>query len=79
MTNAHVVNGLDRVIVGLTNGKKLNASLIGRGFFTDIAILKIEGKGPWPKAKLAIQQKLKLVIGQLHWQSFGLENTLQQH
>ena len=29
MTNAHVVNGSDKVIVGLTNGKKINAKLIG--------------------------------------------------
>ena len=52
MTNAHVVNGSDKVIVGLTIGKKLNAKLIGQDFFTDLAVLKIEGKGPWPKAKL---------------------------
>ena len=51
MTNAHVVNGSDKVIVGLTNGKKLNAKLIGQDFFTDLAVLKIEGKGPLPKAK----------------------------
>ncbi len=33
MTNAHVVNGSDKVIVGLTNGKKLKAQLIGQDFF----------------------------------------------
>ena len=43
MTNAHVVNGSDKVIVGLTNGKKLNAKVIGQDFFTDLAVLKIEG------------------------------------
>ena len=43
MTNAHVVNGSDKVIVGLTNGKKLNAKLVGQDFFTDLAVLKIEG------------------------------------
>ena len=41
MTNAHVVNGSDKVIVGLTNGKKLKAKLIGQDFFTDLAVLKI--------------------------------------
>ena len=44
MTNAHVVNGSDKVIVGLTNGKKLNAKLVGQDFFTDLAVLKLEGK-----------------------------------
>ena len=77
MTNAHVVNGSDKVIVGLTNGKKLNAKLVGQDFFTDIAVLKIEGKGPWPKAKLGDSRKLKvgdwaIAVGN----PFGLENTV---
>ena len=77
MTNAHVVNGSDKVVVGLTNGKKLNARLIGQDFFTDLAILKIEGKGPWPKAKLGDSTKIKvgdwaIAVGN----PFGLENTV---
>ena len=77
MTNAHVVNGTDKVIVGLTNGKKLNAKLIGQDPFTDLAVLKIEGKGPWPKAKLGDSEKIKvgdwaIAVGN----PFGLENTV---
>jgi len=77
MTNAHVVNGSDKVIVGLTNGKKLKAKLIGQDFFTDIAVLKIEGKGPWPVAKLGDSTKIKvgdwaIAVGN----PFGLENTV---
>ena len=77
MTNAHVVNGSDKVIVGLTNGKKLKAKLIGQDFFTDIAVLKIEGKGPWPIAKLGDSTKIKvgdwaIAVGN----PFGLENTV---
>ena len=77
MTNAHVVNGSDKVIVGLTNGKKLKAKLIGQDFFTDLAVLKIEGKGPWPKAKLGDSSKIKvgdwaIAVGN----PFGLENTV---
>ncbi len=77
MTNAHVVNGSDKVIVGLTNGKKLNAKLIGQDFFTDLAVLKIEGKGPWPKAQLGDSTKIKvgdwaIAVGN----PFGLENTV---
>ena len=52
------------MIVGLTNGKKLKAKLIGQDFFTDLAVLKIEGKGPCQKQNWEILQKLKLVIGQ---------------
>ena len=77
MTNAHVVNGSDKVIVGLTSGKKLKAKLIGQDFFTDIAVLKIEGKGPWPIAKLGDSTKIKvgdwaIAVGN----PFGLENTV---
>ena len=77
MTNAHVVNGSDKVIVGLTNGKKLNAKMIGEDFFTDLAVLKIEGKGPWPIAKLGDSSKIKvgdwaIAVGN----PFGLENTV---
>ena len=77
ITNAHVVNGSDKVIVGLTDGKKLNAKLIGQDFFTDLALLKIEGKGPWPKAQLGDSSKIKvgdwaIAVGN----PFGLENTV---
>ena len=77
MTNAHVVNGMDKVIVGLTNGKKFNAKLIGQDSFTDLAVLRIDGKGPWPKAKLGDSTKIKvgdwaIAVGN----PFGLENTV---
>ena len=77
MTNAHVINGSDNVVVGLTNGKKLKAKLIGQDIFTDIAVLKIEGEGPWPIAKLGDSTKIKvgdwaIAVGN----PFGLENTV---
>ena len=77
ITNSHVVNGSDKVIVGLTNGKKLKAKLVGQDLFTDLAVLKIEGKGPWPKAQLGDSTKIKvgdwaIAVGN----PFGLENTV---
>ena len=77
MTNAHVIDGSDKVIVGLTNGQKLKGKLIGKDFFTDLAILKLEGKGPWPKATLGDSTKIKvgdwaIAVGN----PFGLENTV---
>ena len=77
MTNAHVINGSDNVIVGLTNGKKFKAKTIGQDSFTDIAVLKIDGKGPWPKANLGDSTKIKvgdwaIAVGN----PFGLENTV---
>jgi S1-C subfamily serine protease len=77
MTNAHVVSGSDMVIVGLTNGNKLQGKVIGQDPFTDIALIKIEGKGPWPKANLGDSTKIKvgdwaIAVGN----PFGLENTV---
>ena len=77
MTNAHVVNGSDQVIIGLVNGKKFKGKLIGQDLFTDLAVLKIEGEGPWPKAKLGDSTKVKvgdwaIAVGN----PFGLENTV---
>tara|TARA_Y100000766_G_scaffold220485_1_gene192520 strand:+ start:1574 stop:2716 length:1143 start_codon:yes stop_codon:yes gene_type:complete len=77
MTNAHVVNGSDKLIIGLTNGKKLKGKLIGQDSFTDLAVLKLEGKGPWPKALLGDSSKIKvgdwaIAVGN----PFGLENTV---
>ena len=77
LTNAHVINKSNKVIVGLTNGKKYIGKLIGQDFFTDLAVLKIEGKGPWPKAKLGDSTKIKvgdwaIAVGN----PFGLENTV---
>ena len=77
MTNAHVVSGSDTVIVGLTNGKKFKGKVIGQDSFTDIALIKIEGKGPWPKANLGDSTKIRvgdwaIAVGN----PFGLENTV---
>ncbi len=77
MTNAHVVNGFEKLIVGLSDGKKLKARLIGQDFLTDLAVLKLEGKGPWPKANLGDSTKIKvgdwaIAVGN----PFGLENTV---
>ena len=77
MTNAHVIKGSDKVIVGLKNGKKLKGKVIGQDSFTDLAIVKIEGKGPWQKAKLGDSSTIRvgdwaIAVGN----PFGLENTV---
>ena len=77
MTNAHVVNRSEKLIVGLSNGKKYKGELIGQDLLTDIAVIKLEGKGPWPKAKLGDSTKIEvgdwaIAVGN----PFGLENTV---
>ncbi|MEO5732875.1 MAG: trypsin-like peptidase domain-containing protein, partial [Rubrivivax sp.] len=42
MTNAHVVDGADDVIVTLTDKRELKAKIIGVDKRTDVAVLKVE-------------------------------------
>ncbi|WP_225867089.1 trypsin-like peptidase domain-containing protein [Prochlorococcus marinus] len=77
MTNAHVVNGSKKVIVGLSNGTKYEGKLIGQDSLTDLAVIKLQGRGPWPKAKLGDSSKIEvgdwaIAVGN----PFGLENTV---
>ena len=77
ITNAHVVNGSEKLVVGLSNGKKYSGKLIGQDLLTDLAIIKLDGKGPWPKAILGDSSKIKvgdwaIAVGN----PFGLENTV---
>ena len=77
MTNAHVVNGSEKLIVGLSNGATYKGTLIGQDLLTDLAVIKLEGKGPWPKAKLGDSTKIEvgdwaIAVGN----PFGLENTV---
>ena len=77
MTNSHVVDGSDKLIIGLKNGKKLAGKVVGQDVFTDLAVLKIDGQGPWPKAKLGNSDNIKvgdwaIAVGN----PFGLENTV---
>ena len=77
MTNAHVVNGSEKLIVGLSSGAKYKGKLIGQDLLTDIAVIKLEGIGPWPKAKLGDSSKIEvgdwaIAVGN----PFGLENTV---
>ncbi|MFQ6674269.1 MAG: S1C family serine protease, partial [Fidelibacterota bacterium] len=51
LTNQHVVEGAIEIIVTLPGGKEYQADIVGDDRTTDIAVLKIEGKG-LPYAKL---------------------------
>jgi serine protease Do len=43
VTNNHVIQGADEIVVKLTNDKELKAKVIGRDPATDLAVLKVEG------------------------------------
>ena len=42
LTNAHVVDGADRVTVELKDGRKFNGQVLGEDPVTDVAVIKIE-------------------------------------
>ena len=76
MTNAHVVDGADEVIVTLTDKRELKAKIIGADKRTDVAVIKIEATG-LPAMKIGDVGKLRvgewvMAIGS----PFGLENTV---
>jgi serine protease Do len=48
VTNNHVVGKASKIDVTLTDGRKLDAKLIGRDEKTDLALLKIESERPLP-------------------------------
>ena len=76
MTNAHVVDGADEVIVTLTDKREFKARIVGADKRTDVAVVKIEASG-LPAVKVGDVNRLKvgewvMAIGS----PFGLENTV---
>jgi len=76
MTNAHVVEGADEVIVTLTDKREFKARIIGSDKRSDIALVKIEATG-LPAVKVGDVNRLKvgewvMAIGS----PFGLDNTV---
>ena len=76
LTNAHVVNEADEVVVKLSDKREFKAKIIGADRRTDVALLKIDATG-LPKVTVGDPGKLKVgewvaAIGS----PFGLENTM---
>jgi serine protease Do len=76
MTNAHVVDGADELLVTLTDKREFKAKVIGLDKRTDVAVVKIEATG-LPAVKLGDVNRLKvgewvMAIGS----PFGLENSV---
>jgi serine protease Do len=76
MTNAHVVEGADEVIVTLTDKREMNARIVGSDRRTDVAVVKIDATG-LPVVRVGDVNTLRvgewvLAIGS----PFGLDNTV---
>ena len=48
VTNNHVIDGADEILIEFFNGDELKAEVIGTDPNTDIALLKVEADGPLP-------------------------------
>lgn len=76
MTNAHVVDGADQVMVTLPDKREFKARIVGSDKRTDVAVVKIEAVG-LPAVKIGDVNRLKvgewvMAIGS----PFGLDNTV---
>ncbi|WP_320663468.1 trypsin-like peptidase domain-containing protein [Prochlorococcus sp. MIT 1223] len=77
LTNAHVVEKSDKLIVGLSDGRRVTGKVIGQDSLTDLAVILLQGTGPWPTANLGNSDKIRvgdwaIAVGN----PFGLENTV---
>ena len=76
MTNAHVVEGADEVLVTLPDKREFKAKIVGFDKRTDVAVVKIDAAG-LPAVKVGDVTRLRvgewvMAIGS----PFGLENTV---
>jgi serine protease Do len=77
ITNAHVIDGAEKIVVSLTDKKDYDAKLIGKDTNTDIALIKINPGVNLPAVKLGNSDILKIgdwvmAIGN----PFGLSHTV---
>jgi serine protease Do len=77
LTNNHVVDGTTEIIVTLSDKQEYKARVLGRDPKTDLAVIKIDSKGPFKAAVLGDSDAARvgewvLAIGN----PFGLSNTV---
>src|SRR5262245_17665513 len=59
LTNEHVIGGMDRIIVKLSDGRTLRGRVVGADPDTDIALLKVDGQQGLPVAPLGDSGSLR--------------------
>ncbi len=76
LTNAHVIDGADRVTVTLKDGRQFEGKVMGEDSVTDVAVIKIEGSD-LPTVALSDSERVQpgewaIAIGN----PLGLDNTV---
>ncbi|MFH1061209.1 MAG: Do family serine endopeptidase [Pseudomonadota bacterium] len=77
LTNHHVVDGADKIVVKLKDGQEIEATVVGSDPKTDLALIRLKQNGPYPALPLGDSDQLRvgdwvLAAGN----PFGLENTV---
>ena len=77
ITNAHVVEGSTRVMVGLPDGRRVEGKVVGADPVTDLAVVRLTGGGAWPVVGLGNSDALQvgdwvIAVGN----PFGLDQTV---
>ncbi len=77
LTNAHVIEKTDQLMIGMSDGRRVPGRVVGQDSLTDLAVIQLNGAGPWPSAPLGNSDNLEvgdwaIAVGN----PFGLENTV---
>ena len=60
LTNAHVVEGTTKVTVGLEDGRRVPGTVVGLDRYTDLAVVRLAGRGAWPVAPMGNSDTLQV-------------------
>ncbi len=77
LTNAHVVESVDRVTVTLADGRQLDGTVVGTDPVTDLAVVRLTGQGTLSAAPLGDSEALEVGDWAIALGSpYGLERTV---
>ena len=60
LTNHHVIDGADTIRARFTDGREVNAKVIGSDATIDVALLKLESNDTWPFVNLGTSKNLEV-------------------